>query len=478
MLLDNVKAKLHIECQLKPNEPVVVGVSGGIDSMVLLHLLIRCGFKPVVAHFNHRIRPTAQADAEFVRNSAARYGLEFVLGTADIPELAKLNGETIEEAARNNRYRFLFEVAQNRKAAAVLTAHQADDQVETVLMNLLRGSGLNGLAGMRLRAISAYHPVIPLVRPLLSCSREEISQYSQVEKISFVEDESNQDTTYRRNRIRLELIPILEKYNPRIKQQLLRTAWLTAGDMDLLESALRDALGSCGLRSEEGYGEIDLKSFGELHPALQRRVVMHYLQVCFPQEKDLGSQQIEDCRRLLNREIRTLNMQLNDVILICIEEKKGKFLSVGRSGMSDPNWPNLEKDLEIAVQPGISVLSSGWRIKLEILSKVTCGENYRKNRDGFQAFLDAGRLSKKLNLRTWRRGDRYDPLGMKGKWVKVSDFWVNHKVPLRAKDHWPLVFSENKLIWIPGFQPSESVRVTEQTREILLLNLFKPDDPR
>jgi len=473
MLLDNVKAKLSDECQLKPGDPVVAAVSGGIDSMVLLHLLIHCGFKPVVAHFNHRIRPAAQADAEFVRNSADRYGLEFILGTDDVPALAKKNGETIEEAARNSRYRFLFKVAQDRKAAAVLTAHQADDQVETILMNILRGSGLNGLAGMRPRAISAYHPVIPLVRPLLSCSREEILQYSQVEKISFVEDESNQDAAYRRNRIRLELIPILEKYNPKIRQQLLRMAWLTAGDMDLLESVLRDALGACGLRSEEGYGEIDLNSFREFNPALQRRVVMHYLQVCFPQEKDLGSQQIEDCRRLLNREIRSLNMQLNDVILICIEEKKGKFLSAEHSRNGDPDWPYLEKDLEVTVQPGVSVLSSGWKIELNFLSKETCGENYRKNEDGFQAFLDAGRFSEKLNLRAWHRGDRYDPLGMKGKWVKVSDFWVNHKVPLRAKTHWPLVFSENRLIWIPGFQPSESARVTEQTREILFIKLFK-----
>lgn len=478
MLLENVEAKLKNECQLKLTDRLILGVSGGVDSMVLLHILTTCGFRPHVAHFNHHIRPNAESDADFVRIAAERYGLAFDLGSEDVPALAEKKGETIEEAARNCRYRFLFDVAEKLDAAAVIVAHQADDQVETILMNLLRGSGLNGLAGMRPRAISAYHPDIPLVRPLLDCWREEILRYCQAEKLKYVEDESNQDAAYRRNRIRLELIPTLEEYNPKVKQQLLRTAWLTAGDMDLLDGMLQDALRSCSLSSNEEYGEIDLKSFGELSPALQRRVVMHYLRVCFPMEKDLGSRQIEDCRRILNRDIRSLKMQLNDVVMICIEGKKGIFISAERSCMGDPDWPYLEKELEVTVQPGVVDLSSGWKIALEILPKESCGDDYRKNQDGFQAFLDAGQTDQRLNLRTWSRGDRYNPMGMKGKSVKVSDFWVNHKVPLRAKTHWPLVFSEDLLIWIPGFQPSEMAKVTGQTREILFLKIFKTNDPR
>jgi tRNA(Ile)-lysidine synthase len=245
MLLEKVKAKLQNDCNLLPQEKIIAGISGGVDSMVLLDILVKCGFRPVVAHFNHQLRPAAGKDAEFVQQAAERYKLDFVLASADILAQAEQRGESLEEAARNGRYRFLFRTAEENKAAAVVVAHQADDQVETILMNLLRGSGLNGLAGMQAWSISAYHPEIPLVRPLLDCWRMEINDYCREERLDYVVDETNQDAAYRRNRIRLELIPQLQGYNPDIKNSLLRLSKLAAADMELLDSLLQDALAQC-----------------------------------------------------------------------------------------------------------------------------------------------------------------------------------------------------------------------------------------
>ena len=226
--------------------------------MALLDVVVRCGYKPLVAHFNHQLRGDAARDADFVRQRSEDYGLEFVLGSADVAAQASENGQGIEEAARGARYQFMFALAQERGAAALAVAHQADDQVETVLLNLLRGSGLKGLGGMRFRSFSPFNETIPLIRPLLSCWREEITAYCGEHGLSYVTDATNQDSTYRRNRVRLELLPELESYNPQIKRTLYRMADLLAEDMEFIDEAVQcspaNGLGVSGKLRVIGFG--------------------------------------------------------------------------------------------------------------------------------------------------------------------------------------------------------------------------------
>lgn len=473
MLLENVKANLQNEGKLLPGDVIVAAVSGGADSMALLHALVQCGYRPIVAHFNHRIRTEAERDLQFVKNAAAAYELDFVSGSADVRAQALERGETLEEAARNARYRFLFAAAIEKKARAVLTAHQADDQVETVIMNLLRGSGLNGLGGMRVCSFSAYHAEIPLVRPLLDCWREEILEYCRQEHIEFVIDETNQDTAYRRNRIRLELIPQLENYNPKIKQTLLRTSQLAAEDRELLDELLHKALAECQAKIAAAYGGMALDPFRKLAPAMRRYVVRYFLRECFAEESDLGNRAIEDACRFFNCELGSKSLQLNDQILLRLEGEKGTFMPVSRKDTPDEARPYILEDSELVVQPGVYDLGGSWKIGMTLISAQECGDVYRRNEDGFTVFLDADRAGGRLLLRHWHSGDRYCPLGMGGRSVKVSDFWVDHKVPLRAKNHWPLVFSGNDLIWIPGFQPADFAKVTDETHRILVLKVFQ-----
>ena len=473
MLLEKVQASLQNSCLVDPQDTLLVGVSGGADSMTLLDLLVHSGYKPLVAHFNHQLRPQSGQDAEFVRRRAGEYGLEFVLGSADVGAQARASGQGIEEAAREARYRFMFTLAEQRGAAALAVAHQADDQVETVLMNLLRGSGLKGLGGMRYRSFSPFQASIPLVRPLLGCWRDEILAYCQEQDLYFVTDASNQDSVYRRNRIRLELLPELESYNPQVKQALFRMADLLAEDMDLIDDAVQEAAVQTGLQVRENFAALQLTEFRRLSSAAQRGLIRKILREAFPRENDLGAQQIEQARRCLNRETESLNAQLNDVILVRVENERGLFMPAVQADLPDPTWPCLAGELRLPAAAGTTALAAGWKIRLELIFTETLGDVYLKNDDNFCAYLAVEKLNPELQLRTWREGDRYQPLGMTCGQQKVSDFWINNKVPLRAKGHWPLLFSGDLLVWIPGFPPAEAMRVTAQTRQILKISVYR-----
>jgi tRNA(Ile)-lysidine synthase len=476
MLFEKVKVSLRDTCLIQPQDKLVVGVSGGADSMALLDLLVRCNYKPLVAHFNHQLRPAAAQDAEFVRRRVSEYGLPFVLGSADVGALAQASGQGIEEAARGARYRFLFATAEEQGAAALAVAHQADDQVETVLMNLLRGSGLNGLSGMRFRSSSAFHDSIPLVRPLLGCWREDILAYCRENELAHVEDESNQDSSYRRNRVRLELLPMLESYNPQVKPALQRMASLLADDADFIQEATSEAVAKVRLQSRAGYAALDLNEFGQLSPSLQRNLIRFILRGAFPSESDLGALHFELAREILARETDTLNLQLNDSILVRVENERGVLMQPEDADKASIEWPNLENAININVEPGITMLSQGLELAVEIVDMETLGEAYLHNEDNFSTFLDVDKLAAELKVRTWNDGDRYQPLGMeKGEQI-LSDFWVNHKVPLRAKRHWPLFFSGDVLVWVPGFPPSQQTCLTAETRRVLKLRLYRVED--
>jgi len=473
MLLEKVKVKLLDECHLQPSALIVLGVSGGADSMALLHILIKCGFRPLAAHFNHQIRPSAQEDADFVQRAAERYGLDFILGSQDVPGLAEREGQSLEEAARNARYRFLFSLANERKAAAVAVAHQADDQVETILMNLLRGSGLNGLGGMRLASISAYHPAIPLIRPFLDCWREEIIEYCRQEGLEYVSDETNQDSAYRRNRIRLELLPQLETYNPQIKNSLLQLSKLAAADLDLLDGIIEDAKSACALKLERGYAAIDLTAFRKQSAATQRYLIRNFLETCFPDERDFGSWHFEKARRIFAREARSLNLKLNGNVLLRVEQGKGIVMSPERAQKPEAEWPQIMGRLKIETQTAEIKLAAGWKLGIALLERDAVGEDYRNNQDLYQAYLDAGKLAGELTVRAWKAGDRYQPLGMGGASQKISDIWINKKIPLRAKKFWPLLCSSNEIVWIPGSPPAESVKISAATTRIFYLRVYR-----
>jgi len=217
-------AQLAVEkCGLTKAQPILLGVSGGADSLALMHGLDVLGYDVMVAHVDHGLRAESAQEADFVRLLAESRGLPFFRKRADVQQVAETQAESIEEAARNVRYQFLYEQARRNQCQAVAVGHHADDQVETILMHLMRGAALPGLTGMaHRRLMPLWDKKIPLVRPLLGFWRDEIEVYIKEIGITPCDDRSNLDTRYHRNRIRHELIPLLKTYNPKIKSVIWR----------------------------------------------------------------------------------------------------------------------------------------------------------------------------------------------------------------------------------------------------------------
>jgi tRNA(Ile)-lysidine synthase len=196
------------KCQIDHGQLLIVGVSGGMDSMCLLHLLHKSGYSIVAAHFDHSLRDTSSEDARFVQNACDLWSIPLELKKVDVNKYCKEHGQNIEEGARDLRYEFLFDTAKNKGASAVLVAHHADDQVETVLMHFIRGAGLSGLKGMKYTSLlRQFSKTIPIIRPMLDVTRKSIEIYCEENKIPFVMDKTNTDITFFRNRLRYELIP-------------------------------------------------------------------------------------------------------------------------------------------------------------------------------------------------------------------------------------------------------------------------------
>src|SRR6266498_1078657 len=234
-MLENIDSILSEKCGLRRDRPVIAGVSGGPDSLCLMNVLRKAGYRVIVAHFNHKLRPDSDADANIVEQTAARLNLVSVIESGDVRAYADKEKQSIEEAARFMRYRFLMQQAHRFHAQAVAVGHTADDQVETVLMHFIRGAGLVGLKGMSYRTIiRMFDPEIPVVRPLLDIWREETVVYCAANGFRPRHDPSNASLDFFRNRLRHLLIPTLESYNLRFREALWRTSRSLSTDYEIL----------------------------------------------------------------------------------------------------------------------------------------------------------------------------------------------------------------------------------------------------
>src|SRR5919108_3943031 len=245
-MLENIQSILQEQCWLNKDQPIIAGVSGGPDSLCLMSVLRKSGYHAIVAHFNHKLRPDADADANIVEQTAARLNLASVIESGDVRAYADQEKLSIEEAARTMRYRFLMAQARRFQAQAVAVGHTADDQVETVLMHFIRGAGLVGLKGMSYRTlIHAFDPEIPIVRPLLDTWREATVVYCAANGFRPRHDPSNASVDFFRNRLRHLLIPTLESYNPRFREVIWRTSRSLAADFEILSEVLDEAWKRC-----------------------------------------------------------------------------------------------------------------------------------------------------------------------------------------------------------------------------------------
>src|SRR3990172_11827833 len=394
-MLDRLEFILIDQCLLDRQRPIVVGVSGGPDSLCLMDVLARSGYSIVVAHLNHGLRAEAEGEAEQVQGYARKLGIDFILGKTDIIAIAQRDHLSTEEAARHERYRFLFAQAKQYKAQSVAVAHTADDQVETVLMHLLRGSGLAGLKGMISRTIpNSWSKTIPLARPLLGIWRSEVLAYCEERGLKPLIDPSNLDRTIFRNRLRHELIPFLESYNPSVREAVWRTARVLAGEAEILEEVVQKAWWRCGAAAGPGYVSFDRQALQAEPVPVQRHLFRRAIATLRPGLRDIGFDAVERALIFLAAPARSAQIDLIAGLRLLFEPGR-LWVADRESVLPLAGLPKMPVGVELPIEvPGVLCLEEGWILFCETLSDLEAGRRQAEtNLDLYQAWVSLDSLA-------------------------------------------------------------------------------------
>jgi len=439
-------------CGVPSGGRLLIAVSGGADSVALLHALARQPrrFRAAhhVAHANHGLRGAeSDEDEAFVRALCERLGFELVTQRLAIPVGGKRSGDSLEMAARKHRHRFLASAARQLGVDTICLAHHGDDQVESFLMRLLRGSGGEGLQGMRWNGPSPVDPTIRLVRPLLGCRREELRAFLQAIGEPHREDPSNWDGTIPRNAVRHELLPFLRRFGGAgVEEAILRAAELVGSEAHLT-----------ALLADAWTQEHPAGSFPGLHEAIQRVVIREQLRKLeVPSTFGL----IEKLRGSTGRSA----MAPGGRRIVCDQEgvvkeqpkSRPPFIAPGDSGAV---WIHLEGVRGSLRLPDGRNLH--WRI-------VSGGKGWVPRADGKERF-DAGIVGKTIGIRHWQPGDRFHPLGAPGG-SKLQDLFTNHKVSgVERRQRWLAQVPDGQILWVEGLRPGEAFKVNDKTWQVLEL---------
>lgn len=476
--------------------PVVIGVSGGVDSIALLHVLVqlaeRWRLTLHVAHLDHALRPDSAADAAFVARCAAQWGLPFHSERL-APEALPGQHGGLEAAARRARYAFLARVAINvtppGKVPIVAVAHHADDQAETLVLHLVRGSGLQGLGAMRyVTEVEQHGYTIRLVRPLLGICRTTILAYATEQGLAWREDPTNTTTRFLRNQVRHEILPRLAQINPNIVATLGRTAEILAADHARLahsdEQMLR--LLACGEPTSERV-VLDLGRFLALDEGTQRGVLRRALGRLAPYEPELGFERIEGLLAHVRQHAHAggphpLAGDLAWTVAGATRTEPLR-LSLHRAGALpfalvqpylDDTWRSAVGAVPLP-QKGVIDTPGGWQLHVQWLQRDDLPSDWRQHSDSWVAYLDADQVGEPV-LTTPRRGQQIAPLGMGGRHKALGDLFTDAKIPTALRAGWPLILdrTSQSVLWVCGLAVAHTARIAETTPCFLRLQWQHP----
>ena len=440
---------------VRAGDKVLVACSGGPDSVALVNLLLELRqdvpHEVAVGHFNHRLRPAAASDEAFVRRLARENGLPFFSSRRDVRAYALRFGLNLEEAARTLRYEFLGRTAVRMGATRIATGHTMTDQAETLIMRLMRGTGLTGLGGI----LSVADGV--LIRPLLGLEREEIEAYLTEKRLACRRDETNEDLRFLRNRIRLELLPVLRaKFEPRLVQHLGRLAILYQDEERVMERVTTDAAAGLVGRREERL-ELNAEKLRALERGLARRVVRFFLRETQGDLRGLTFDDVEDVLNLGEGREKTIRKGL------VIRREAGRLFAKTEEAGTRPRafaftWDGtgVLEIPEAGVKVHVQKLRPGTRLFFD---------------DRKRAYVDAKTVAWPLEVRSRRPGDVFRPLGAPGR-GKLNEMFRAKRIPQEARDRRPIFLSAGKIVWVPGLPVSHVHRVTALTKSIIALELL------
>ncbi len=450
----------------------LVGVSGGADSLALLSAMHAAGLPVAVAHFDHALRPESAADARYVQEVCHAMGVPVVVGRADVRAMAQEQHLSLEDAARRVRYAFLFTQAEKQSAQAVAVAHTADDQVETVLMHLLTGSGLDGLRGMQPCFLpNPWSEHIPLVRPLLRVTRQDVLRWCRQQGLQPLADATNQDRRFLRNRLRLDVLPLLETCNPQVRAALLSVAQLAEDAEEALAQWALEAGEVCVRRRASGCVQVDVTALRALPRAVQQRVLRHTLRALGGDLRELGYAGLERVRTLSSGHLPLPGG------LRAVRDSDGLWLLVDGVHPPTDDWPQVDAATrERLPVPGEVAMAGGWRIRAQWVEDIPAAlAAAQGNENPFQAWLALRERDTVLRIAVPQPGVRLRPLGMRGHTVKVFDLMSNAHIPRRVRAHWPLVYAGDSVAWVPGLHMDEAFRLSSHTPRAVFLRCWRAD---
>jgi len=347
-----------------------------------------------------------------------------------------------------------------------------------VLMHLLRGAGLAGLKGMTHRTvIQSFDAEIPIVRPLLDIWREEVIVYCAANGFRPRHDPSNASLDFFRNRLRHLLIPALESYNPNVREVIWRTSRSLAGDYEVVAQALDEAWKKSVVQENADFVAFDSSTLTRQPLGLQRNLVRRAVERIRPDNLDIGFKALESAGQFINSTGQHHHARLDlagDLHLL--HEGLLIYVVAGDATLPVERWPQMPDEsstLSLKIPDSIK-LSGGWKLSCEVWNIASLAmEQARSNDDPFHVWLDAKGISDALELRVRQDGDHFEPLGMNGHTMKISDFFINVKLPKRARDRWPLLCLGEKVVWVPGYRPAHPFRLTDTTRQALYFSLTR-----
>jgi tRNA(Ile)-lysidine synthase len=445
---------------LPTGERIAVALSGGPDSILLLEFMKQfsqeTGISIAVAHFNHHLRGSdSQADEQFVAHRAEELGLDFIRGEADVAKIARSKRRNIEATARDLRYRFFFSLVNQHKVNKVATAHTANDQAETVLLRLLRGTGTRGLGGI--------YPVLDgkIVRPFLNLTRSEIESEIQARQLEFRVDASNSDLHFARNRIRQRLLPLLANdFNPRIVTTLADLANRSRDEDAFLQQAASERAHFWRVR-ERDEEKIALQPLIGFHPALQRQVLRDMI--------------LSACGSL--RRLTSINVEALRRFAASSQSGKELILPGGLTARKELEWlvissgpKSAAQEFCIAVKPPTEITVAPLALRLRFLVAENVPSEVAEKRYNYnQAVrLDLDKVGEGLILRNWQPGDRFQPFGSR-RALKLKELFLRRRIPAKSRKLWPVLLSNQQVVWVQGFPAAQGFAASESSARTLFV---------
>jgi len=460
MVFPKVKKIIERYNMFFPGDRILVAVSGGPDSVCLLHILNRCRKEMAlslhIVHINHGIRKReSKREEKFVSHLAGRMDIPITVKSLDVPSYARRKRLTVEEAARDMRYSVLERLAGKLNAKKIALGHTASDQVETVLMHLLRGSGPQGLSGIPpVRKLGSSL----IVRPLIEINREEILSYLKKNNLTFCLDSSNRKTEYFRNKIRLKLLPLLRKnYNENIDGALLRLSEILKEENAYWERMVERVLGKVVSWESEKI-LIDFRRFLRYNVIVQRRILYRLFGGI------VSLRQIEAIRSLAQKSSQGKRIYLGKRFSV---RKEGNFLIFSSS--PERRFKKFNYPLRVPGKNEIEGLDLTLNTRIVDFCPVS-------EKGANTAYFDVDKINfKKLLLRNRREGDRFRPFGLRGT-KKLSDLFIDRKIPRRLRDRVPLLVEGEDILWVVGIRRADKARITEDTKKILEVRVLRGEE--